>query len=127
MLEWFVSLWDEADLVTGHYLTKFDLPILSGCLLEWGYAPLAPRRVLDTQRHLKKVAGLSKSQENLSEMLKIGSKKFHAADQDWRSVARLTPEGLGLARKRVVSDVKQHKQLVAGLGPWLNSARAWSP
>lgn len=126
MLEWFVGLWDEADAVTGHYIRKFDLPIINGCLFEWGYKPLSPKRVIDTHGDIPRVGGLSKSQENLSEMFKIGSKKFHMNDTLWRAVARLTPYGLAEARKRVVDDVKQHDELRERLShDWLKASKVW--
>ena len=111
IVEAFVRLYDEADAVTGHYIRKFDLPILNGACLEWGYAPLSEKLVFDTKVDLASVAGLSQSQENLSALLKLDADKFHMHDNSWRSVARLTPEGLALAAERVVEDVRQHKVL----------------
>ena len=128
MLEWFVDLWERADVVTGHYIRKFDLPILNGCLFEWGYPPLSPKLTSDTQADIPKIGGLSKSQENLSEMLRIGSKKFHMNDTLWRSVARLTRDGLHEATTRVVDDVRQHQELRERLsGHWLKRAKTWTP
>jgi hypothetical protein len=128
MLEWFASLWDEADIVTGHYIRKFDIPIVNGCLFEWGYPPLKPKRTLDTHGDMPRLAGMSKSQENLGEMLRIGSKKFHMNDTLWREVSRLTPRGLEEARARVVADVAQHQELRERLsGDWLKSGRWWAP
>jgi len=128
MLEWFVELWDEATHATGHYIRKFDLLILNGCLLEWGYDPLKPKLTIDTQQDIPKVGGMSKSQENLSEMLNIGSKKFHMNDALWRQVARLTRYGLDEAQKRVVDDVRQHQELRERLsGSWLKQPRMWKP
>lgn len=127
ILEWFVGLWEEAEAVTGHYIRKFDLPILNGCLREWGYPPLSPKPTIDTKDDMVKAAGMSKSQENLSEMLRIGSKKFHMNDQLWRQVARLTPYGLEEARKRVVADVRQHRKLRQELAKeWLHPRRVWA-
>lgn len=128
MLEWFSELWNEADAITGHYIRKFDLPIINGCMFEWGYPPLAPKLTIDTQADIPRIAGMSKSQENLGEMLDIGSKKFHMNDTLWRDVARLTRYGLDEAQKRVVDDVRQHQELRERLsGDWLKAARMWRP
>jgi hypothetical protein len=128
MLEWFIDLWDQADAVTGHYIRKFDLPIINGALLEHGMKPLSAKRTIDTQADIPKIAGLSRSQENLGEMLRIGSKKFHMNDTLWRDVARLTRHGLDEAQKRVIDDVRQHQELRERLsGDWLKSPKVWRP
>ena len=125
----FRELYDCADIVTGHYITKFDLPILNGAMLEWGLPPLGRKVVLDTKTHLVDIQGMSKSQENLSALLDLEASKFHMNDQWWRQVARLTPEGLQLAETRVYDDVLQHQQLVEALNAdgWLKPAELWRP
>lgn len=126
MIAAFRELYDEADMVTGHYIRKFDLPILNGAMLEWGMKPLGRKLVLDTKTDLLDVAGLSQSQENLSAMKRLEESKFHMHDDRWRDVARLKPEGLALAHERVVSDVLQHQALRVRLAEWV-SPQVWSP
>lgn len=122
----FRDLYEEADMVTGHYIAKFDLPILNGACLEWGLPPLGQKLILDTKLDLPNVAGLSLSQENLSALKELTESKFHMNDNWWRKVARLTPEGLMLATERVVSDVFQHRALRDALAEWLKPS-VWSP
>jgi hypothetical protein len=129
MLTAFRHLWDMAGLVTGHYCIPFDIPILNGALFEHGLPLLSPKLVTDTHRHFVKVAGFSKSQENLSAMLATGSKKFHMNDHAWRQVARLKPDAMEAARKRAHDDVIQHKEdrlalLAAGA---LSEPKVWKP
>lgn len=124
--EAFIKLYDEADAVTGHYIRKFDLPILHGACLEWGYAPLSEKLVFDTKINLAEVAGLSQSQENLAALKRLDESKFHMSDNNWRAVARLTPDGLALAKERVVDDVIQHKALRESLSDWIKPA-IWKP
>jgi hypothetical protein len=129
MLTAFRHLWDMAGIVTGHYIRKFDLPIINGALLEHGLPLLSPKLTCDTHGDFVKVAGFSKSQENLSLMLQTGSKKVHMADNDWRQIARLDREAMKQCRERVVGDVVQHKQdrlalLAAGA---LKPPKVWSP
>lgn len=123
----FLELYDAADVVTGHYIRKFDLPILNGACMEWGLPPLGKKLTLDTKLDLLNVAGLSLSQENLSALKKLEESKFHMNDNWWRKVARLTPEGLALAEERVVTDVRQHQALRAALRGWLKPYVDWSP
>lgn len=127
MLVEFRKLYDAADVVTGHYIRKFDLPILNGALLEWGMEPLGRKLTVDTKLDLLNVAGLSQSQENLSALKDLEESKFHMNDNWWRKVARLTPEGLLLAKTRVVQDVRQHQELRSSLQRWLKPPQVWSP
>lgn len=107
----FRRLWDEADMVTGHYIRKFDIPIINGQLLEQNLPLLTEMWTQDTKGDLKDMAGLSQSQENLAEMFRIGSKKFHMNDYMWRGVARLEPAFMDACEERVSSDIHQHKAL----------------
>lgn len=125
MLEGFVALYNQADMVTGHYISGFDLPIINGSLLEFGYDPLRPKEIQDTKTDFKKTAGHSLSQENLSALKELEDSKFHMNDHMWRQVCRLTPDGLALANERVVRDVIQHKSLRKQLSQWLVSGNMW--
>lgn len=46
----FARVFEEADIVVGHYSTKFDAPYISARLLYHGYKPLPPTRHIDTWR-----------------------------------------------------------------------------
>lgn len=111
MLTEFAEVYDYADMVTGHYIRKFDLPIINGSLFELGLPLLGEKLTCDTKLDLVNFAGLSKSQENLSAMLELAADKFHMPDHNWRLATRLTPAGIQLAKTRVIDDVKQHKLL----------------
>lgn len=129
MLSRFRDLYMEADMVTGHYCTKFDLPILNGSLFEHRLPLLPERLCVDTKTHLVKLAGLSKSQENLGAMLGLAEQKFHMNDYRWRGAARLDPSGVDLGRRRAVSDVRQHKTMRLALADAgaLKPPRVWAP
>lgn len=127
MMEGFVGYYEQADIVTGHYIRKFDLPILNGVLMELGLAPLPPKWTIDTKLDLIESAGLSKSQENLSALLDLEASKFHMNDYRWREAARLTAKGLTDSFDRVRGDVLQHEQLYKALTAegYLNTGRMW--
>lgn len=129
MLSDFRKAYDEADCVTGHWITGHDLPIVNGAMLEFGLPPLDPKLVSDTKAHLIKRRYLSASQENLSEMLGVRAQKFSMNSIKWRAANRLTPEGIALTKKRVTDDVRQHRELrrkLIELGA-LKPARMWRP
>lgn len=129
MLKWFRDLYEEADILTGHYIRNFDLPILNGAMFEFGLPLLTPKLVSDTKCDLVQLAGQSLSQENLSALKELEESKFHMNDTWWRKVARLTPEGLDLATERVVTDVRQHQLLRKSLidAGALNPPSLWKP
>lgn len=121
MLIGFRDLYDEADIVTGHYIRNFDLPKINGALIENGLDALGPKLTSDTKNDLIGFSGLSKSQENLGLLLsKFNSssylgRKEHVSQMEWRQVNRLTVEGIAENQRRVSGDVRQHKELRAAL------------
>lgn len=104
----FLDVYQQADLVTGHYITGHDLPMINGALMECRMAPLPDKMVQDTKTHLIRSKGLSLSQESLSAMFRLEHGKVQMNQSKWRAANRLTPEGLAEVRQRVTGDVRQH-------------------
>jgi hypothetical protein len=129
LLERFCCVYDQADIVTGHYIRNHDLPIINGSLMEWGMEPLSPKLTSDTKNDLIRRDGLSMSQEALAAMYGLEAPKHHMTQQEWRDANRLLPDSFEKTRKRVVSDVIQHKQLRAALIEHgaLKAPRIWRP
>lgn len=111
MLEGFLELYDQADVVTGHYIRFHDLPIISGAMMELGWGVLPKKLASDTKVDLLTFKGVSKSQESLAAMYGLKMPKQHMTQNDWREANRLTPLGIEQAKRRVVGDIKQHKEL----------------
>ena len=125
----FRDILAQADILTGHYIRKHDLPILNGALLEHGLPQLRPILTQDTHAGLAKRKDLSVSQENLAAMLGLPEPKHHMTQTEWRKANRLTAEGITSARKRVHDDVVQHKALRRALldRGLLKAPRIWRP
>ena len=123
----FLAAYREADLVTGHFITGHDLPMLNGALVELGWSPLPDKLVQDTKVHFVKTKGISLSQESLGAMLRLDHQKVVMNQAKWRAANRLTPEGLAEVRERVVGDVRQHIQLREELvrRDWLSAPKMW--
>jgi hypothetical protein len=128
MLEAFLKRYNEAGLVTGHYIRRHDLPIINGALIEFGLPHLQPKMVQDTKVDLIRESDLPVSQENLARMMRVYRKKVHMTQSDWREANRLTPEGLKKTENRVVGDVRQHMAMRMKLvkADLLKSPRIWT-
>lgn len=127
MAEAFRQMYDEADMVTGHFIRGFDLPVINGMMLDLGLPPLSDKLSHDTKNDLIKRKYVSASQENLAAELGIRAPKVQMNQHKWRQANRLTPEGIALTRKRVVGDVRQHVQMRQELlrRGWLSGPKLW--
>lgn len=114
MLEWFRGLYDEADIVTGHNVVKYDLPVINGHMILHGLEPLGETMASDTLLHTPSVAlSYSRSLENMADMLGVLSGKHHMSNAAWKRVNTLDTHLIDDARERVTSDVDLHKQVRA--------------
>jgi hypothetical protein len=129
ILKRFVELYDQADMVTGHYIRKHDLPIINGALLELGMPRLQPKLASDTRVDLMRLKDMPASQEALAEYFGLTHAKQHMSQPAWRKSNRLGADGYALARARAVSDVQQHKELRAIMikHGYLKPPRMWTP
>jgi hypothetical protein len=115
ILEAFVGAYNQADIVTGHYIRRHDLPIINGALIENGLPILEQKLTSDTKIDLVRKQDLPVSQEALAAYLGIKAPKVQMTQADWRDANRLTETGLARTYKRVVGDIRQHKQMRAEL------------
>jgi len=128
MLERFLEAYSEADIVTGHYIRRHDLPLLNDHCMRYGWGLLGSKLTQDT-KDLPSVKALGLSQENLSTLYELDAHKHHMNGRRWAVANSLSPEGMKEARKRVVMDVRQHqalRQKLLDLG-YLSAPRRWSP
>lgn len=128
MLQFISDRINEADIVTGHNIRRFDLPMVNGALLEHGLAPLKAKMSVDTYADLKKRGDIPASQEYLLDLLGIG-KKIHMGQHDWRQSNRLLPEGIKKTYSRCSGDVYDHMRLRVELVKrgLLKAPRSWKP
>lgn len=127
----FTAVLTASDLVYGHNIRGFDLPLFQSGLQRRSLPKLPQLRTTDTLKDYPKRKDMSASLENLAKQHGIdgqGGKK-HMAIVDWEDANQLTPEGVVLARERVVSDVLLQEKLRARLIEldYLRPPRAWNP
>lgn len=128
MLSFFRRHYEEADMVTGHFIRGFDLPVLNGAFMELGLEPLGNKLTHDTKLDMIKRSGMSNSQENLGAELGIDAPKVGMTQAQWRSGNRLERKGVADVRDRVVGDVVQHKVMREEMirRGWLGPPKVWS-
>lgn len=133
----FKHAYDRADIVTGHYIKKHDLPIINSAMIQWLGQQLGPKLVIDTKMDLVKWSGYAKTQENIGflmeflspEHIEYLSNKEHMSQMEWRAANRLTVEGVQETVRRVAGDVHQHKAIRLELvrHKMLHSPKVWRP
>lgn len=129
MLESFRAAYDAADMVTGHFIVGFDLPLVNGAMIRLGLPPLQPKLAEDTKLDLHRAQGISKSMENLSAMFEAKTQKYGMDTAKWARANMLLPDGIELAKRRVTTDVIEHIELRNTLVErgLLRAPRRWSP
>lgn len=119
-----------ADLVYGHNIRGFDLPLFQAGLLRLRLPTLPEIRTTDTLKDYPKRRDMSASLANLAALYELDEDgKLHLSQHDWERANRLTTDGVENARARVVSDVLlqealRSKLLELGL---LREPRTWRP
>jgi hypothetical protein len=128
MLEAFMADFNRADIVTGHYIRKHDLPLLVDHCVRLD-VPLPKSLLTQDTMDTVSVKGLGKSQENLATTFALDAEKHHMTGASWRVANTLSRDGKAGTRKRVVDDVKQHKELRRALldRGLLRSPKLWHP
>jgi hypothetical protein len=135
MLERFLARYNRADIVTGHYIRKHDLPIINGALYDHGLPLLEAKLTSDTKLDMFKKADIPATQEFLLELLEpkcpiaIPLEKHHMSQRTWREANRLGRKGVESTKVRVSTDVHAHwhmreEMLRRGM---LRGPRMWNP
>ena len=128
MLTRFIEAYNQADVVTGHFIRGFDLPLVNGSLVRLGMTPLEDKLSQDTKSDFIKRHGMSLSQENLGAMFELDHPKVPMNTALWEQANMLTPAGIRHTRKRVVGDVEQHIELRQRMlnGGLLRAPQLWT-
>lgn len=99
-----------ADMVTGHNLERFDLPVINAECMRLGLGPIKSVFVQDTMRVFR-AKGFKKGQDNLGRLLKIENEKLALDWQAWQD--GYDEKGWETIRRRAESDVLMHKEMRA--------------
>jgi DNA polymerase elongation subunit (family B) len=116
----------EADMVTGHNIRRFDLPVIQAEVMRLGLPSLEPVLAQDTIK-LRTSKGFKKGQDVLGRLYRIADEKLSLDWQAWQDA--YDEDGWQTIRDRAESDVAMHKQLRSALLEldYLKEPRRWSP
>ena len=112
LLKEFVEVFNQADVVTGHNIGRFDLGVMNAELMRRQLPVLEKKPVIDTIR-LKRSKGFKKGQDVMADVLDVPAEKKAMNWAQWQR-AYATP-GWPEVRERVSGDVIQHKLLLGRL------------
>lgn len=127
MLQAFRRVYLSADVLTGHNIRKFDLPLINAECIRHGLEPLERKLTQDTLRDIVRTHGMKRDQDNLGKFLRTEVGKTPMAWQDWQDA--YNEKGWPMVRERVVNDVRQHKLMRLEMldRGWLKPPRPWTP
>lgn len=115
MLREFVETYNQADVVTGHNIGRFDLGVMNAELMRLGLPLLEEKPTIDTMRlgGEAPLKGFKKGQDVMAVLFDVPAEKKPMNWAQWqRAYAQV---GWGDIRERVAGDVVQHKLLFARL------------
>lgn len=112
MMEDFVEVFNQADVVTGHNIRRFDLGVMNAELMRLGLPLLGKKPTIDTMA-LKPAKGFKRGQDVMAEVFDVPTEKKSMNWGQWQT-AYATP-GWNEIKERVAGDVVQHKLLLARL------------
>lgn len=126
MLEPLLAAIDEADLLIGHNIIRFDLPVLNAECLRLGLPSLKAKRVQDTMR-IVKTKGFKKGQDNIIQLTGVPLKKLALSWQEWQDAYE--ENGWKTIIERCEGDVMGHKMMWAEMKErgWLKPETVWKP
>lgn len=117
---------DEAGVLTGHNIVRFDLPVLKAAAMYLGLPVMRPTLVQDTIQ-IRRAKGFKKGQDNIGVLLNVPIDKLPLNHQQWRR-AYAEPD-LATVRERVSMDVRQHMLIRRAMldRGWLSAPKPWHP
>lgn len=126
MLEPLLEAITEADMITGHNLIRFDLPVLNAECLRLGFPSLPGLLVQDTMR-IVRTKGFKKGQDNISHLIDVPINKLSLSWQQWQKAYE--EKGWATVVERCKSDVAGHKLMRKEMldRGWLRAPVRWTP
>lgn len=104
----FAKLWEQSDVVMGHYIRRHDIKLLQGMMDMLALPRLPDRRVIDTCVDMAKSAGYSKSLENQCARWGCPWEKVNMTEYDWEQAYDGIPWAVEKMKRRCTTDVRMN-------------------
>lgn len=119
------SLWtllDEADIVIGHYVKRFDIPEINRRFTVHGLTPPSPYRMICTKEAAKRYFRFSSNRlGDLGEQLGLGGKLSHEGFEMWRKCFENDPAAWKKMLRYNKQDVLLLEKVYLRLRPFMQS------
>tara|TARA_Y100000310_G_scaffold344025_1_gene454608 strand:- start:12128 stop:12829 length:702 start_codon:yes stop_codon:yes gene_type:complete len=107
LVEYGCSELAKADVLVGHYSTKFDYPFLQARLLYHDLPPMPPIPHVDTWRLARyKMRLQSNGLDNVSKFFECKDRKTPLAKSVWRRAQAGYPDAIEYVKQHCIADVK---------------------
>lgn len=114
------TLLDEADIVIGHYLSRFDVPKLNARFMALGFGPPSPYQIIDTKKEIGKVSWPSSLKlDFLNKAFKLDELKGHSGFWMWQGAVTGDEECLRKLYDYNKQDVFALEDLYMYVRPWI--------
>jgi hypothetical protein len=119
------SLWtllDEADIVIGHYVKRFDIPEINRRFAVHGLPPPSPYKMICTKEAAKRYFRFSSNRlGDLGEALGVGSKLSHEGFEMWRKCFENDERAWKKMMRYNIQDVKLLEKVYLRLRPYMSN------
>lgn len=116
----FNQLLNKADVVVAHNGDRFDIPMLKGRMLKYGFSPVTPFRMVDTLLVARRQFKLpSNKLDALGSYLGLGNKVEHEGYGLWKKVLAGDKDAWRRMREYNARDVDLLHDVYHKLRPWM--------
>ena len=120
-----INLWnllDEADIVCGHYLKRFDIPEINRRFAVHNMPPPSPYKMLCTKEQAKKHFRFSSNRlGDLGIALGLGGKLKHTGFEVWKGCWEGDEKAFKLMERYNIQDVRLLEQVYKRLLPFMSN------
>lgn len=125
MLQPLLDEIEKADILTGHNIGRFDLPVINAEAMRLGLEPIRSATIHDTMKFVYS-KGFKKGQDVLEVLFQTRGRKLSLNWQEWQDA--YDQDDWRTIRERCETDVTDHKQLREKLleSGYLKPPRRWT-
>lgn len=125
LVEMIRELINEADIVVGHNIARFDLPVYKARMVINELKPISAVRVIDTLKIAKKMKFNSNKLSELAKYLNCSNKMKNSGISLWIGCLKGDKDSLNTMLEYNIQDVVVLREIYFKLAPWNSGMPAW--